>query len=197
MHTEKQGSELVAVEVACLTNLEEVIERGLHTFVEVGEALREIRDRRLYRQTHSTFKAYCDERWGFSDSRGRQLIAAAKTVTDVTVAGLPAPRTEGEARRLSHALRRADDLDQHHLVRGRLPDIEGEAWESFAEDIRAHGLLDPIVLHEGMVLDGWQRLRACRETMIAPIFTEYEGDEPLSYWYSVNLIRHHAEAIAA
>jgi hypothetical protein len=63
---------------AMLASLEEKIEQGLQTFVEVGLALMEIRDRKLYRGEHSSFKAYCTERWNFSDSRGRQLILAAK-----------------------------------------------------------------------------------------------------------------------
>ncbi|HCG01430.1 MAG TPA: hypothetical protein DEV93_12905 [Chloroflexi bacterium] len=63
---------------AMLASLEEKIEQGLQTFVEVGLALMEIRDRKLYRGEHSSFKEYCKERWNFGDSRARQLIAAAK-----------------------------------------------------------------------------------------------------------------------
>lgn len=61
-----------------LAELEEVVERGLSTFVEVGNALMEIRDARLYRATHPTFEAYCRERWGFSRSHGYRLIRAAE-----------------------------------------------------------------------------------------------------------------------
>jgi hypothetical protein len=67
-----------ASEQTTLASLEEKIEQGLQTFVEVGLALMEIRDRKLYRGEHSSFKEYCKERWNFSDSRGRQLILAAK-----------------------------------------------------------------------------------------------------------------------
>lgn len=84
-----------------LEQCEEVIERGLGTFVEVGLALMEIRDKRLYRETHDTFEAYCRQRWQFSDSRARQLIGAAETVTTVTVGGLPAPSSERQARALT------------------------------------------------------------------------------------------------
>lgn len=84
-----------------LAACEAVIERGLGTFVEVGEALLTIREARLYRETHKTFEEYCRERWGFNDSRARQLIGAAETVTTVTVQGLPAPRNEAVARELA------------------------------------------------------------------------------------------------
>lgn len=92
---------LTAEEEADLAQLEAVIERGMHTFIEVGAALYGIRDQELYRKDFDTFEAYCRERWGFSDSRARQLIGAAKTVTNVTVAGLPAPANEGQARELN------------------------------------------------------------------------------------------------
>lgn len=40
---------LTTTETERLTDLETTIERGLKTFVEVGQALMEIRDGRLYR----------------------------------------------------------------------------------------------------------------------------------------------------
>lgn len=92
---------LTASETASLAEHEAVIERGLNTFVEVGNALYAIREERLYRAKHSLFEDYCRERWGFSDSRARQLVGAARTVTNVTAAGLPAPANEGQARELS------------------------------------------------------------------------------------------------
>jgi hypothetical protein len=105
-------TDLVPSEQLRLAELEAVVERGLQTFFDVGTALLEIREARLYRQTHQTFEAYCRERFGFSDSRGRQLIAASKTVTAVTERGLPAPKTERDARELARQLRaEADALD--------------------------------------------------------------------------------------
>lgn len=83
-----------------LSDCEQVIERGLTTFVEVGQALATIRDGRLYKDGHATFEDYCRDRWGFNDSRARQLIAASEvakeigTVTNVTVTN------EGQARAL-------------------------------------------------------------------------------------------------
>lgn len=73
------------------TDLETIVEHGLQTFVEVGAALAMIREQRLYRADHDTFEAYCEERWGWTSARARQLIASADTalqiesVTGVTV----------------------------------------------------------------------------------------------------------------
>ena len=72
-----------------LAELEIVVGQGLGTFIEVGTALMEIRDSRLYKELHPTFEEYCVERWGFTASRARQMIAAVKAVTGVTSPGLP------------------------------------------------------------------------------------------------------------
>ena len=39
-------------------------ERGKQTFVDVGMALMDIRERRGYRFQHGTFEEYLRERWG-------------------------------------------------------------------------------------------------------------------------------------
>jgi hypothetical protein len=80
-------NELAIAERERLVELEEVVERGLQTFVEVGSALREIRDARLYRETHETFAAYLDERWGISRSRGYRLIDGARVAELVSPMG--------------------------------------------------------------------------------------------------------------
>jgi hypothetical protein len=92
--------QLSLVEQSRLAELEQVVERGMQTFVEVGLALLEIRDGRLYRQTHDTFEAYLDERWGMSRSRGYQLIDGARVVELVSTTVDTAPTNEAQAREL-------------------------------------------------------------------------------------------------
>ena len=89
------NSTLAAAETARLVELEGVVSRGLQTFIEVGKALREIRDSKLYRQHFETFEDYCRDRWGFSERRGRQLIDAAQIGTVVPV------ENEAQARELA------------------------------------------------------------------------------------------------
>lgn len=64
-----------------LKALERRIAAGLQTFREVGVALLEIRDQRLYRDTHSSFESYCGERWGMNRTRAYQLIDSARVVS--------------------------------------------------------------------------------------------------------------------
>ncbi|MEI6451832.1 MAG: hypothetical protein WCP98_18055, partial [Actinomycetes bacterium] len=80
-----------AIVVRTLTDLEGIIERGLDTFVDVGEALAEIRDRQMYRETHATFEAYCRERWGWSRSYAYRHIEAAQAVALLPIGNIPRP----------------------------------------------------------------------------------------------------------
>lgn len=84
-----------------LAECEAVIERALQAFDEFGKALRDIRDRRLYREKYGTFEEYCQARWNVKSSRARQLIAAATVAEEVaTVAALP-PSNEAQTRPLA------------------------------------------------------------------------------------------------
>ena len=81
-----------------LAECEAVITRGVRGYVEAGEALRTIRDARLYRETHGTFEDYCRERWGWTDAQSNRLIlvpargrvVSARHTTDL---GLDLPLT--------------------------------------------------------------------------------------------------------
>jgi len=53
-----------------LAGYERTIERGLATFVEVGQALLAVLDEGLYVERYGTFEAYTRYRWGLSYSAG-------------------------------------------------------------------------------------------------------------------------------
>jgi len=68
MELAEQERDAVAVsagaEQSTLQQLENVVERGLASFIETGRALREIHTRELYREAgFRTFKSYCEQRW--------------------------------------------------------------------------------------------------------------------------------------
>ena len=84
-----------------LVALERKIEQGMTTFVEVGQALMEIRDLRLYRVEYKTFEAYCQEKWGMSRPRVYQLIGAASTAEHLSTFVDKPVKTEAQARPLT------------------------------------------------------------------------------------------------
>jgi hypothetical protein len=61
--------------------------RVSRAFYEAGTALRELRDRRLYRSTHKTFEEYCRERFGFARQSANYLIAGADVFENLTTNG--------------------------------------------------------------------------------------------------------------
>lgn len=71
-----------------LASLEAIIERGKLAYIEVGKALREIQQAKLYREHgFTTFEDYCKQRWGFSRSVGYDYIAASRTAENVESVG--------------------------------------------------------------------------------------------------------------
>lgn len=95
---DNQSRFLSEAEIDRLERLEATINRGVKTFLEVGNALCEIRDDRLYRNTHKTFECYLDSKWGMTRTRAYQLIDAAKAVEDLSTRVDKLPQTECQAR---------------------------------------------------------------------------------------------------
>jgi len=81
--------------------LEKVIEKGWKTFLEVGQALADIRDERLYRNHFPTFDSYCRQRWHYGRAYAYQLIGAAQVVERLSaIADIPLPTNESQVRPL-------------------------------------------------------------------------------------------------
>lgn len=85
---------------------------------------------------------------------------------------------------------------QSHKYADLFPMMDEEEFANLVEDIRANGLLDPIVVYGEEVLDGRNRLRACEAAGVEPQFTEFEGDDAaaLQFVISHNLSRRHLTA---
>jgi hypothetical protein len=71
------------------------------------------------------------------------------------------------------------------------PRCTDEELQLLVSDIRENGLLTPIILHKGKILDGRNRYLACQLLNIEPEYVEFDGDDPLSFVISRNLCRRH------
>lgn len=92
---------LTKTESTRLAELETRIAAGIQTFQEIGAALIEVRDSRLYRAMHGTFEDYCREKWAMTDRHARNLIAASSAASNVSQTGTVVPKTESQARPLT------------------------------------------------------------------------------------------------
>lgn len=76
-----------------LIELEKVVKAGKTTFFDVGNALAEIRDKRLYKADFTSFDEYCVEKWGFKRAHARRLIEAAGIASEMAPVGfIPSER---------------------------------------------------------------------------------------------------------
>ena len=78
-----------------------------------------------------------------------------------------------------------------HPLSEILPPLEGAELDALVADIREHGLIQPLVMYQGKILDGRNRWRACERLGVKPKTVDYRGDDPLGYVLSLNLARRH------
>lgn len=74
------------------------------------------------------------------------------------------------------------------------PQLSDAELRELAEDIAVNGLRNAIVLLKGKILDGRNRYLACDIAGVTPRFVEFEGDDPIGWVVSQNLVRRHLTA---
>lgn len=83
-------------------------------------------------------------------------------------------------------------MKNHHAAAAIFPLMDAFALGRLADDIRAHGLREPIVLLDGLVLDGRNRQEACHLAGVEPAYVEWDGvGDPAVWVVSKNLHRRH------
>lgn len=122
-----------------LAVLERVIERGKQTFIEVGQALAEIQEDRLYhKQGYATFEAYCKERWGWTRSIAYRYIDASEAAENVlpTIQNPPSLTQAFELARL-------EPEDQRELAASI--DFSTATVADVRQAVREYRSLDPLL----------------------------------------------------
>jgi hypothetical protein len=80
--------------------------------------------------------------------------------------------------------------EQHPIAIELMPGgMSNEEFDVFAEDIQDRGVIYPITIFEGKVLDGWHRYRACHRTGTAFKEIVYAGNDPAGYIAACNIHR--------
>src|ERR1700688_1211680 len=87
-----------------------------------------------------------------------------------------------------------EQLRPHELAT-LFPAIPDDELEALADDIRQHGQREPVLTLNGQVLDGWNRVRACRMINRKPWLMEFDPASakmtPEQLVISSNLRRRH------
>jgi DNA repair exonuclease SbcCD ATPase subunit len=85
------------------------------------------------------------------------------------------------------------ELKQHPLS-AAFPAMSAEDFQALKDDIEVNGQREPIMLFDGMVLDGWHRYRACIDLGIKPQQFTFTDKDPVAFVLSTNLHRRHLTA---
>ena len=88
-----------------------------------------------------------------------------------------------------------DDIVERHPLSAAWGNLEPDDFKFLGADIRENGLLNPIMLYEEMVLDGWQRLDGCAWANVDPRFVHFEelhpNSSPIKFVIAQNARRRH------
>jgi ParB-like nuclease domain len=82
-----------------------------------------------------------------------------------------------------------------HPFAALFPELPPEELTQLARDIKERGLLEPIILYEGLILDGRNRYRACQIAGVKPRTEKFNAKatkrSPEEFVLSRNLRRRH------
>ena len=85
-----------------------------------------------------------------------------------------------------------DNDRKFHPAAELFPLLEGDEFQELVADIKAHGLLHPIVRYEKLTLDGRNRERACELAGVEPNYFDRDDiADPIAYVISANIKRRH------
>ena len=69
--------------------------------------------------------------------------------------------------------------------------LSDDELKELADDIKVNGLLHPIIVKDGVLIDGRNRREACRLAGVEPRLEELNGTDPVAYILATNINRRH------
>ena len=85
----------------------------------------------------------------------------------------------------------SQEIVKYHPIADVWPMMQEDQLQELAADIKKNGLIQPVWLYQGMILDGRNRWAACKIAGVDPKTKEYTGDEPTCFAVSLNDRRRH------
>lgn len=78
-----------------------------------------------------------------------------------------------------------------HPAAAIFPMLSEDELSELAADIKANGLLQPLVVKADVLIDGRNRREACKRAGIEPLIQELDGIDPVAYILASNITRRH------
>lgn len=85
----------------------------------------------------------------------------------------------------------ASSVHIQHPLSAAFPPMSPEEFQELKDSIENLGVLTPITLYQGMVLDGWHRFTAAQQLHMTCPVQEYDGDDPKNFVLAQNKARRH------
>lgn len=73
-----------------------------------------------------------------------------------------------------------------HPAADAFPMMDANRLNDLIDDIREHGLIEPVIIFEGKILDGRNRYKACLDLGIQPETKQFKGEDPWAFVWSLN-----------
>ncbi len=85
---------------------------------------------------------------------------------------------------------------QNHPAADVFPMMAPAEHAALVVSMRTRGFdpTHPVLLFEGMILDGRNRMKAAYESGVTPTFAEWKGEDPWEFVWAENVVRRHLEA---
>jgi hypothetical protein len=134
---------LTKVEAQRLNGLEHIIKKGLKAFIQVADALLEIRDKRLYRKQYKSFEEYCQRKWDFTSRQANRLIGAGEVVDNlkrdqlVSPEPIAMPENEAQARPLTE-LTPPEQIEAARIVAAKSPKPTAKQFKEAAQEVKGN-----------------------------------------------------------
>lgn len=126
----------VAAEVPArtLAQLKNIVSRNLSATIDAGRALKEIRDRELWKEEAESFQQFCVDNWGVSKQRAYQLIDTVKIVDQLP----PEQSTAVDSERAARELKKAPEEARAAIVKDLQAkgDVSGPAVAKAVKDLK-------------------------------------------------------------
>lgn len=80
-----------------------------------------------------------------------------------------------------------------HPVAELFPMLTDAELHELSDSIKKEGLINPCIKQGDILIDGRNRLAACKIAKVEPRFEEYKGESPVSFIMGANLARRHLD----
>lgn len=96
-----------------LAQLKAIVSRNLSATIDAGRALKEIKDRELWKEEASSFQEFCIENWGVSKQRAYQLMDSIKIIDALP----PDQSTVVDSERAARELKKVPEAERAEVVK--------------------------------------------------------------------------------